>query len=599
MADPPKARPRVVRPLEPRSFVRATYAFGRWWGTPAAFDLTVCLVFVVFSLFLFRGLLADPATHAIADNVNDQALIEWFLAYGVVIWKGDLSLVTHRLNSPDGINLMTNASHLLHGVIMAPVTVLFGAPVSFALLAALNLSATAAGWYLLMVRTLRWNRGGAILGAVLAGFGPGMIGQSNSHLHITAQWLLPLIVYLVIRLTRVTTRKSAVRTGVALGVVLAAQLVLGEEVLFLAMFTITLFGVLYVLRRRAWFRRRAARFGVGIAAAAGVSIVLCAYPIWTQLFGAQHTPNAPFSAQYFYADVASYVQYSPLSLAGPDTPSPLATSPSEYNTFLGWALVLLAIGLVIWCRRSATIFALGVTALIMGLLSFGPNVTADGERLGIPGLYSLIGRIPLIDAALPTRYALTLLPLIGLVIAFGIGRAWASPKPTVRWVVPVIAVSAILPTLPTPLKAAYRSPVPDFITSGAWRECVPEGGVLVPVPLPTPRSPDTMRWAAATGDAFGLPEGFFIGPYAGGGRSSVGTWKTPTSQLFDQVAESGEVPNLDAGAQTQAQKDLAFWHADCVALTHSANEAALRTTLENLLGPGTLNHGTWTWKISR
>jgi hypothetical protein len=557
------------------------------------------MVFVTFSLFLFRGLFTNPATYAIADNVNDQALIEWFLAYGVVIWKGDFSLVTARLNSPDGINLMTNASHLLHGVIMAPVTVLFGAPVSFALLAALNLSATAAGWYLLMVRTLGWKRGGAILGAVLAGFGPGMIGQSNSHLHITAQWLVPLIVYLVIRLTRVTTRASAARTGVALGVVLAAQLLLGEEVLFLAMLTIALFAVLYALRRRAWVRPRVGRFVTGIAAAAGVSIVLTAYPIWTQLYGAQHTPNAPFSAHYFYADLASYVRYSPLSLAGPDTPSPLATSPSEYNTFLGWALILLAIGLVIWCWRSATAFALGVTALIMGLLSFGPNVTVNGERLAIPGLYSLIGRIPLVDAALPTRYALPLLPLIGLVIAFGIGRAWASPKPAVRWVVPVLAIGAIVPTLPVPLKTTYRAPVPDFITSGAWRDCVPEGGVLVPVPLPTPHDPDTMRWAAATGDAFGLPEGFFIGPYAAGGLSSVGTWKTPTSQLFDQVSDSGEVPNIDASVQTQAQQDLAFWRADCVALTHSPNESALRTTLEDLLGPGTLNHGTWTWKITQ
>ena len=47
---------------------------------------------------------------------------------------------------------MSNASHILHGVLMAPVTVLFGAAVSFALLVALNLAATAAGWYLLFAR---------------------------------------------------------------------------------------------------------------------------------------------------------------------------------------------------------------------------------------------------------------------------------------------------------------------------------------------------------------------------------------------------------------------------------------------------------------
>ena len=54
---------------------------------------------------------------------------------------------------------MSNASHLLHGVLMAPVTVLFGAAVSFALLVALNLAATAAGWYLLLARGLRLRPG--------------------------------------------------------------------------------------------------------------------------------------------------------------------------------------------------------------------------------------------------------------------------------------------------------------------------------------------------------------------------------------------------------------------------------------------------------
>ena len=136
---------------------------------------------------------------------------------------------------------MSNASHLLHGVLMAPVTVLFGAAVSFAVLVALNLAATAAGWYLLLVRGLRLRRGAALVGGVVTGFAPGMISQSNSHLHMTAQWLVPPIIWCVIRLTRVTTRRTTVTSGIWLGLLVAAQLLLGEEVLFLTALTAAIY----------------------------------------------------------------------------------------------------------------------------------------------------------------------------------------------------------------------------------------------------------------------------------------------------------------------------------------------------------------------
>ena len=165
--------------------------------------------------------------------------------------------------------------------------------------------------------------------------------------------------------------------------------------------------------------------------------------------------------------------------------------------------------------------------------------------------------------------------------------------------VPVAVAAALLPIAPVPLAATDRQPVPRFISSGAWRQCSPEGGVLVPVPLPTPKQPDAMRWAAAANVAFGIPEGFFIGPHGAGGKSSIGIYPQRTSQLLAAVATTGSVPEVDAATRAQARKDLEFWRADCVALARVRNEAALRETLEALLGPGTRIADTWTWKIPR
>jgi hypothetical protein len=241
---------------------------------------------------------------------------------------------------------------------------------------------------------------------------------------------------------------------------------------------------------------------------------------------------------------------------------------------------------------------------VMAWLAMGVKVIADRQPTSWPSLYRHIANLPVVNGSLPTRYALAMLPLMGVILVDAINVARQRPRATLGTpattavVVPWAVAVALLPLFPTPLPTTHRAPVPVFISSGAWRQCVPDGGVLVPVPLPTPTDPDPMRWAAAANDAFALPEGFFIGAYGAHGRASVGTYKQPTSGLLADVARTGVVPAITDDTRRQAQKDLAFWHADCVALAHVPQQDALRTTLEQLLGPGTPIVDTWTWKIT-
>jgi hypothetical protein len=589
---------RTRRPLQPaRHANRVLTRLTVWWHDRGALDPLICLLYVAFAFWFTKGFWPDPTTHVIADNAPDQALIEWFLAQGVLFWRGQFSLVTTRLNTPDGVNLMSNASHILHGIIMAPVTATFGAPVSFALLVGLNLAATAIGWYLLLRRCLGLRRWAAAIGGAFTGFAPGMISQSHSHLHITAQWLVPLVVYCVIRLTRATTNRTAVLTGAALGATIFAQVLLGEEVLLLSALTVGLFSVVYALRRLEWARHVAPRFLLGAGAAVVVAGVLLAYPLWVQLRGPQHTPNAPFAPAYFYADVASYPVFSPLSWAGSAASGGLATSSAELNAYLGLPILLVVLGLIIWRWREPLVAAIAVTAVVMTLLSFGPSVTLNHQHIPFPSLYNVLSKVPMVNAALPTRYSLALIPLIAVLLAYGLDAA-AQSRVVARYIVPVAVVAAIIPMLPLPLATTTRAPVPQFISSGDWRQCAPDGGVLVPVPLPTPPQPDVMRWAAAANDAFAMPEGFFIGPYGPNGISSIGRYPSGTSMLLAHVSATGVIPQIDDAARARTQADLAYWKADCVALAQAPHEDALRSTLDLLLGPGRLIDDTWTWKVS-
>ncbi|MCM0675911.1 hypothetical protein NCC78_14605, partial [Micromonospora phytophila] len=155
-----------------------------------------------------------------------------------------------------------------------------------------------------------------------------------------------------------------------------------------------------------------------------------------------------------------------------------------------------------------------------------------------------------------------------------------------------------LPLLPAPLPTADRPPVPEFVTAGHWRECVRPGGVLVPVPLPTPKDPWPMRWATAADAAFGMPEGFFIGPYGRDGTAAMGTYKQPTSALLADVARRGDQPVIGDEQRRQAAKDADFWGASCVALAVDTPHAdSLRGTLEQLYGPSTRIADAWIWRV--
>ncbi|WFF02948.1 hypothetical protein [Micromonospora sp. WMMD964] len=590
-----------------RRAARLLAAVGRHRG-----DLLVALLWVVLAGWLTHGLWPDPASRVLSLNPEDQALYEWFLAVDARALLGDFDLLSDRLNAPDGVNLMANTTVIALGIAFAPVTLLLGAPVTFALLAAGNLAGTALAWYLLFHRTLRARRLAAVLGGALCGFGPGMVSQTNSHLHMTAQWLVPVIVWLVVRLLRASDpgpagpapdladgpdRRRMITSAAGLAAAVTAQVFIGEEVLFLAAVTLLVMAIGYAVADRDLARRALPGFAGGLAIAAGLALLVLGYPLWFQFAGPQGVADGMFTPAYFSADLSSWWTVSPLSVAGSAESARLTTGPAEYNTFLGWPLLLVAAACAIWAGRRRLVFACVVAGLAMGALSLGPEVVFGGTRTAIPGPYALIGGLPVVDGALPMRFALALLPIIATLLVLAVDRALRSTG-RARRLMPLAVGAALLPIFPTPLPTAERPDVPEFVSGGHWRQCVRPGGVLVPVPLPTPKEPWPMRWATAADAAFGLPEGFFIGPYGRGGTAAMGTFKQPTSALLADVARRGDQPAIGDEQRRQAARDADFWGASCVALADDAPHAeSLRSTLEQLYGPATRIADVWTWRV--
>ncbi|MFI6269156.1 DUF2079 domain-containing protein [Micromonospora zamorensis] len=580
-------------------------------------DLIVVLVALALAVWVTSGLWRDPNTRTITVNSSDQALFEWLLAFGGhAVTHGDNPLFTYLINVPDGVNLAVNTSITVYAVVFAPLTYLIGPPATFLVILTLNLLATALVWYWLLSRHLVRSRLAAGIGALFIAYSPGMVSHANAHLNWTAGWLVPLLIWRLFALRRAG---HWLRDGVILGVLVAVAFSIAAEGLFFTALALGVFVAVWALHpaNRAEARAALPNFLRGLGVTAVVAGVLLSYPLWLHFAGPQRFHGTGFDPVIHSEDIAAFAAFPRRSLAGEaGLGTSLAPNPTEENSFFGIPLLVLTVicFVALWRRadpsRRATLWALGVLALIFSVLSFGPVAKVDGRRTDLPMPFDLLGQLPVVNAALPARLALVVAPVIGLVLAYAVDQLRAAPpryRPTeLAWLVGFAV--ALVPLLPTPLLTDEREPIPRFITSGTWRQYVSPDGVLTPVPLTVDIYPDGQRWQAYAlshrQGEFEIPGGFFLGPGGPDGRGRIGPVPRTLSALMDQAGRTGLVPIVTDGTIREVQSDLRHWRIETVVLADQVHGAKFEVDEEALLRTGTALFGepqrvddVWLWRI--
>ncbi|MFI7278896.1 DUF2079 domain-containing protein [Micromonospora chersina] len=580
-------------------------------------DLLLLLAAVALALWVTSGMWRDPNTRMITVNSSDQALFEWLLAFGGhAVTHGENPFFTHLINVPDGVNLAVNTSITAYAVVFAPLTYLVGPPATFLVILTLNLAATAVAWYWLLSRQLVTSRLAAGVGGLFIAFCPAMVSHANAHLNWTAGWLVPLLIWGVLRLRR---PGRAVAGGIVLGVLVAVAFSIAAEGLFFTALAVALFLLVWALHRvrRAEVRAALPSFLRGLGVTALVAGVLLAYPLWLHFAGPQRFHGTGFDPMIHSEDIAAYGSYPRRSLAGwAGLGTSLAPNPTEENSFFGIPLLLLAVAcfVLLWRRADrafrATLTALGVTAVVFAVLSWGPTAKWNGRRTDQLLPFGVLDNLPVINAALPSRLALVVAPVIGLLLAYAVDTLRAEPprhrSSQLAWAIGFAA--ALLPLLPTPLLTSVREPIPAFITSGAWQRYVSPGGVLTPLPLTVDLYPDGQRWQAYAlahrQGEFRIPAGFFLGPGGPEGRGRIGPVPRTFSALMDQAGRTGLAPIITDGSIREARADLHYWGVETVVLAdrvHGAkfdvDEDAVRRTATALLGPPERVEDVWVWRV--
>jgi len=380
--------------------------------------------------YLFNGQL--PASRDVASYVWDL----WWVPHQIVHLGNPW--FTGQMAAPVGIQLGFDTTMPLAGLVMMPVTLIFGPSASFNLLTIVMPGLLCY----VMYRTARlWLRSqtGAIAAGAFFGLSSMLAEQDWAHLNIVAGTLfLPMTVEAAVRLRR----RPGLRPAILLGVVLGASLLVNQESAVMAAILAAALLVPWIIRHPA--RDRLAQ----LAAGAAVSLVIASPQLiaMAQQFKSGGTGVDPHllavtSKKYgvgigdLFAPVQRVGYYGLHQLAAASPSSPLKGPTAEAMPMFGLLLTVLALaGLAVsWRRRSAWLLAalwLGCAWLALGASLYVQKVQYvpfqqwwHGVRVSPVMPYTWLMRLPVLSAFREAdRFAI--LGLVGAALLAGAAVDW-------------------------------------------------------------------------------------------------------------------------------------------------------------------------------
>jgi hypothetical protein len=544
--------------------------------------LIALAIYTVLAVEVFASTWVNPAGRWIGSPKDPQLFI-WYLGWiPHQLSQGLNPLFTDHLSYPPGVNLMWNTSMLFPAVLLWPATAAFGPVVAYNMLITGGIALSAWCGFLAARRFVDRDLA-CFLAGLLYGFSPGMLAQALGHPHVVVA-LFPPVALLLGHEILVRRRLNPVVAGALAGVAAALQLLTGEEVLA-ATLVIGVFGVaLLALMHRDQLRTSLPYVAKASGAALFVFAILAAYPLGFQFLGPQRVSGSVQGPDVYVSDLLAF--FLPGNLIH------FTGNVTENDAYVGLPLLaLFAAGLVLgW--HAPRIRWIGLTALVVAVLSLGPHLHVDGNVTPVLLPWALVAQLPLMESALPARLMDIGFLGVGIVVAYACARALSSTRGW-QYVTAVLLLlgAVIVPPLPYPSEAATA---PPFFKSGGDVEKIQEGSVVLVTPFSSKESTDAMFWQASAGYRFRMPEGdaFTPGPYLGPHPSFL-------ESALDRL-DAGQTFTVTPDVRAMALADLKSFGVTTIVSGPSPGQPAIVEFLTEVEGRQPVDDGgvkVW-WTVS-
>jgi hypothetical protein len=553
---------------------------GRWPGVFAWAAYAVIAVVAYWPAWI-HGL----NTH-LEYSGGDISIYTWSLSTTAhSLEHGQNLFYSNYLNYPGGTNMLNNTTVLLLGIIMTPVTLIFGAVASFNVLMTLAFILSAGAAYFVLRRWTSWWPA-AFAGGLLYGFSPYMIGYGRGGLFLLFVPLPPLILLCLYELL-VRQAGHPIRWGITLAVLVIAQFFISSELLAdTAELAAGGLLILCVAKRRqvvpkfrwAW---------KGIAPGGALCAVVLAYPAWYLLRGPEHV-NLIAPAQLYSNDLLGPLvptsnelistpglRHLGNTFAGGAGALPGGQIVSITNgAYLGITLLLLLAVIVIRYRRVAMVQFFTLMAVATFVISLGPVLQIHDHAYGLDLPAKIFGHLPLLKATFPNRFSVFVSLFAAAVLAIGLDRirvemSGRSRSSAFANAVPVaLGIVALLPLVPKLPYSEQPVPIPSYITSKAV-DSIPSGSVVLSYPFPTPFAGVTMLWQERAGMRYRIVGGYMF--VQGPNGTVVGSDDPGTAQtLLQRLYLGPNVPKITPAQVLEISQEMKQWGISTVLVQTAA-----------------------------
>jgi len=613
-ADPDDAADPADEPFDESSAPPGRHSRTGRAARAVGFHLGAIALFSLPAVALWWHVWSGHPSSALTCACGDPAQEVWFMAWPAwaVAHLHDL-FFSGAVNVPDGANLLSNTSGTLVGVLLAPVTWLFG-PVT-ATNVALTLAPALSAWgCFAAIRPLVSWKPGAIPAGLVYGYSAAIV-TSLAFGHVSVTWLvIPPLLFTTLHEIVIRQERSVRRDGLVLAALMVVQFLISPEILVMCLL-LAVAGLLAVTA--VGWRQVRARAGHALPAlgiAAGVTIALLAYPAWFGVAGPQAVtgvlfPLAPvlgvplsgfLSPGQYRASASGYVRFGGyLGRNGP---------PTDY---VGGGVALTALAAVVAARRRPLTWLLLFLTAVTVWLALGGYLEGAPNWMGHPWLpWRELSRIPLLKEILPDQLAPLLTLFVAFLLAVGLDAVYVAHRRPTSWVarhryaVSAAATAAVAVVALVPVFVTFDLPfrVVPLRTPAYMRQAatgLPADAVLLTVPFAVSGSPQPMLWQADGGYHFRLAGAALKTPNAQGGPVGSGAPGSARRILTDLTVLGDPEPTASPTQIATVRRALQEWQVDDVVIDGPSRDPVYASGFfTRVLGTApAYEHGAWVWRL--
>lgn len=553
-------------------------------------------IYIIISVIITYPAILYMRT-AYIGNRADPELFMWFMKWIQFSVEHSYNpLVSKYILFPDGVNLMWNSSVILPAFILSPVTKYLGVIFSYntMVISALFLSAFAA--YIATLRFVQSNTA-AFFSGIIYGFSPYMIAQTLGHPHMTLAFIPPLLVWLGYDIL-VSRKIGAWKSGILLGVLLFAQLLLGEEMLA-SEIIIGIFAIAVVILLNIKDLKQNYSYVIRTMLTGMMVFFVLSLPFLYVQFAGPSKPSGLLQPQnVFVTDLLNFIIPGPFQLLKTgktlNIVSKFTGNASEWDGYISIPFLLIIFYTIIRWFKEKNIKFLAYVILGSVLLSLGPYLHVNGYVSKMPMPWFLFGFLPLLKHLLPNRFAVYVFLFSGIIIAIFISKVSKQEK-ILKFTAYLFFTLGLFCIIPVYLVSPYpvqKPSIPAFFRNSIIKNYIQKNSNVFIVPISQGAEGTTMLWQIYSDMWFKIPEGFAINRYGFGPMPSL------FIKTVDSIQRNGVSPQIDFGTKAEIYGYLKYYDIRYIIVGPTKNEQKIVSFIASVLGKEpAMKHGVYLWTV--